>query len=198
MTRTVSLGRPARRRGLHAFLSLFAMGTVGVLASCDDPYAIEWTLSPDTTTLYALTRSERNLPSGFDFYNRYRVILEDPDATGNWDMAVDVRGGELVLLPPGALGIDSKARVAALPGRAFDGVTEAPRDTVLYTARSAVPVELGTVYVWRTRQMYGAYGTACVYYSKMEPLVIDAAAGTLEFVYDGSPVCNDRSFVPPK
>ncbi len=196
MTRTVSLGRPARRR-LSALVAVLAMGAAG-LTACDDPYAIEWTLSPDTVTLYALNRPERNLPSGFDFFNRYRVMVEDPDATGNWDMAVDVRDGELVLLPPGALGIDSEARVAALSGRLFDGVTEAPRDTALYTARSAVPVELGTIYVWRSRQMYGAYGTPCVYYSKMEALVADAAGGELEFVFDGSPVCNDRSFVPPK
>jgi len=174
------------------------MAVVGVTASCDDPYKLEWSVSPDTVLLYSLTRPELNLPSGFDFFNRTRVVLENPDATGNWDMAVDVRAGELVLLPPGALGISSKAQVAPLPGRAFDDVTEAPSDTAAYTARSPVLVELGTVYVWRTRQMYGAYGTSCVYYAKMEPLAIDAPGGTLQFVFDSSPACNDRSLIPPK
>lgn len=198
MTRTVSLRPLARRRRLPALVAALAVGMIGVTASCDDPYAIDWSLSPDTVLLYALTRPERNLPSGFDFYNRATVVLEHPDATGTWDMAVDVREGKVVLLPPGALGIDSKARVAALKGRSFADVTEAPADSALYSARQPVPVEMGTIYVWRSRQQYGAYGTSCVYYSKMEPLVIDAAGGTLQFVYDGSPVCNDRSLLPPK
>jgi len=198
MTRTVSLRRFGRRRGSPALLAALAMAAAGVTASCDDPYKLEWSVSPDTVLLYSLTRPERNLPSGFDFFNRTRVVLENPDATGNWDMAVDVRAGELVLLPPGALGISSKAQVAALSGRTFYDVTKAPSDTAAYSARSAVPVELGTTYVWRTRQMYGAYGTACVYYAKMEPLAIDATGGTLQFVFDSSPACNDRSLIPPK
>ena len=198
MTCTVSLRRIARRRGFRALLGALAMASVGVTASCDDPYQIDWSLAPDTAVLYALSLPDRNLPSGFDFYNRSRVVLEKADATGSWDMAVDVRGGKVVLLPPGALGVSSKAQVAALPGRTFADVIEAPSDTAAYTARSAVPVEMGTIYVWRSRQQYGAYGTTCVYYAKMEPLAIDVAGGTLQFLFDGSPVCNDRSLIPPK
>ncbi len=147
--------------------------------------------------LYALSNPEMNRPSGFDFYNRVAVVIEGAAATGQWDMAVDRRGGKIVLLPPGALGVSSKAQVAPLKGRSFADVTEAPADTALYVARAPVPVELGTVYVWRSRQNYGYYGTSCVYYAKMEPLAMDPEGGTLTFVFDSSPACNDRSLIPP-
>lgn len=171
---------------------------MGTAACGDDPFRIDWEESPDTVRLFSLARSDMNLVSGFDFYNRFALAVERADATGNWDMAVDTRGGRIVLLPPGALGVTSKARVAALKGRTLADVTEAPADTTLYEALSPVPVELGTVYVWRTRQGFGSFGTACVYYAKLEPLIIDAEGGMLTFVFDGSPVCNDRSFIPPK
>jgi len=196
---TMSTSLPSVRRGIRipAMVALLAVGAIGAAGCGDDPYAVDWTVSPDTVKLYALSRPQMNLPSGFDFYNRVAVVIEDAAATGMWDMAVDGRGGAIVLLPPGALGVSSKAQVAPLKGRTFDDVTEAPADTALYTARAAVPVELGTIYVWRSRQNYGYYGSSCVYYSKMEPLVIDAAGGTLTFVYDSSPACNNRSLIPP-
>jgi len=198
MTSPTSPRGAQRRRRSRALAAMVAMGLAGAAACGDDPFKIDWTESPDTVLLYTLSRPELNLPSGFDFYNRSKVIIEQPDATGNWDMAVDTRTGRVVLLPPGALGVNSKAQVAALPGRTFEDVTEAPADTALYTARSPVPVEMGTIYVWRTRQSYGSFGSVCTYYAKMEPLVINAAAGTLSFVFDSSPVCNDRSLIPPK
>lgn len=189
---------PVRRRGRIPALAAVLSAVAVAAASCgDDPYAIDWTVDPDTVVLYALSRPEMNVPSGFDFYNRYSVVVEDANATGQWDMAVDSRGGQIVLLPPGALGVASKAQVAPLKGQTFDDVTKAPADTALYISRAPVPVELGTVYVWRSRQNFGYYGTSCVYYSKMEPLAMDPAGGTLTFVYDSSPACNDRSLIPP-
>lgn len=198
MTSPTSSRRAQRRRRSPALAVLVAVGLAGAAACGDDPFKIDWVESPDTVLLFTLSRPELNLPSGFDFYNRSTVVIEVPDATGNWDMAVDTRGSGVVLLPPGALGVISKAQVAALPGRTFQDVTEAPADTALYTSRAPVPVAMGTVYVWRTRQAYGSFGSVCVYYAKMEPVVINAAAGTLSFVFDASPVCNDRSLIPPK
>lgn len=171
---------------------------MGLAACGDDPFRVDWVEAPDTVRLFSLAHPDLNLVSGFDFNNRFALAVERADATGNWDMAVDTRGGRIVLLPPGALGVTSKARVAALKGRTLADVTEAPADTTLYEALNPVPVELGTVYVWRTRQGFGSFGTSCVYYAKMEPLIIDAEGGSLTFVFDGSPVCNDRSLVPPK
>lgn len=197
MTQPASLPDPRRRKGLPALAAVLVALAVGASACGDDPYAIDWVVDPDTVVLHALSSPAMNLPSGFDFYNRVSVVVEGAAATGQWDMAVDSRSGKLVLLPPGALGVSSKAQVAPLKGRSFDEVTEAPADTALYVARAPVPVEMGTVYVWRSRQSYGYYGTSCVYYSKMEPLAMDPEGGTLTFVFDASPACNDRSLIPP-
>lgn len=198
MTIPASLEALCRRSRLPLLASLTVAGAVGFAACGDDPFAVDWIESPDTVLLFALARPELNLPSGFDFYNRTSVVVEGANATGSWDMAVDARGGKVVLLPPGSLGVSSKAQVAALEGRTFAEVTEAPADTALYVSRAPVPVEMGTIYVWRSRQASGYYGTSCVYYSKMEALEIDPGGGTLKFVFDSSPVCNSRSLIPPK
>lgn len=181
-----------------ALAAALTVGLAGASACGDDPFQVDWVEAPDTVTLHSLARPDMNLSSGFDFINRVAVRIESPNATGNWDLAVDTRGGALVLLPPGSLGVASKAQVAALPGRTFQDVTEAPADTALYSSRLPVPVQTGTVYVWRTRQSFGSWGMVCVYYAKMEPLAVDAQAGTLTFVFDSSPACNDRSLVPPE
>jgi len=187
---------PFRARAL-ALVAAIAVGSGGVSACGSDPFAINWVESPDTVLLYSLARPELNLVSGFDFYHRVAVRIEDSGATGNWDMAVDTRSGDIVLLAPGALGVDSKARITRIPGTTFSEVIEAPADTTLYTATVPVPVELGSVYVMRTRQAYGSFGQVCVYYAKLEPLEIDPVGGTLRFVYDASPACNNRKLIPP-
>ncbi|MGD8319795.1 MAG: hypothetical protein PVJ02_05060 [Gemmatimonadota bacterium] len=198
---TTDLRRGARTRG-RAFLlgaALAVAGVAGMTACGQDPFAIKWSTSPDTATLYSLARPELGLPSGFDFHEYYNyrgpVHVERINATGRWDVALDTRGGSLVLLPPGALGIQSKARVVELPGRTFDEVVEAPADTTLYSATEPVPVRMGSVYVVRSNQVTGSFGTRCVYYAKLEPLEIDVPEGTLLFVFDSSPVCNDRSLI---
>jgi hypothetical protein len=180
-----------------ALAAVVALGSVGSVACGDDPFQIDWVESPDTVLLYSLARPQLNLFSGFDFYNRIPVRIEDSEATGNWDVAVDTRNGRVVLLAPGALGVDSKARVARIPGTTFADVIEAPADTTLYTAKEPVPVELGSVYVIRTRQQFGSFGRTCVYYAKLEPIEIDPVGGILRFVFDASPSCNDRALIPP-
>ena len=110
---------------------------------------------------------------------------------------MDTRDGQIVLLPPGALGVLSRAGIAELPGETFEGVIEAPDDTAAYTSTEPVPVHMGTIYVIRTNKSIGGYGTQCVYYYKVQPLIIDPEGGTLTFKFDGSPVCNDFALIPP-
>ena len=169
----------------------------GLWGCDDDPFKIHWSADPDTVLLYSLARPELNLISGFDFVGRAGVRIEAPSAVGQWDMAVDTQDGRVVFLPPGAVGVEgSKARIAPMGDIPFDEIRRAPRDTTLYVGDSSVPVVVGDLYVIRTRQRIGSWGTRCVYYGKMMPLAVDHEFGTVTFVYDVSPVCNDRKLVP--
>ncbi|MFC1574640.1 hypothetical protein ACFL3Z_01005 [Gemmatimonadota bacterium] len=177
------------------FLVLMALPA---LVACDeDPFKIQWAASPDTVLLYSLARPELNLLSAFDFVHRFPIRIESPAASNEWDMAVDTEDGQLVLLPPGAVGIsNSKAAVSPMPGVAFDDIRKAPADTALYIRDRSVHMTVGTTYVIRTRQEIGIYGTLCVYFGKLKPISADPVAGTLTFVYDVSPACNDRNLTP--
>jgi len=184
----------ARRFGATA---LGALVLAGVAGCSDNPFAYKWSDEPRTVLLYSMARPELNLVSGFNFRQSVPVRVEAATATGYWDAAVDTRGGQIVLLPPGAFGISSTARIATLPGRTLEDVKEAPQDTAVYIAADPVAVEEGTVYIVKTNRQAGSFGTRCVYYAKMEPLVIDAAGGTLTFRYVTSPICNSLDLVPP-
>ncbi len=187
---------PFRVRSSVALVGAAAVGLCGLSACGKDPFAIEWSISPDTIELYSIARPEIGLPDGFNFYNRARVTIEAASATGRWDIALGTRDGQLVLLPPASLGVNGAAKVAPLSGATFDDLTEAPGDTTLYIGANPVPLELGTIYAIRTNQQVGSFGTYCSYYAKLEPLDIDVENGKLRFVFDSSPVCNDRSLVP--
>jgi hypothetical protein len=170
---------------------------MGLTACEQDPFVFRWNATPDTVRLYSLARPEPNLVSGFGFLDRARILVEAPGSTGQWDVALDTENGALVLKPPGALGISARAAIATLGAVPFDDVREAPGDTLLYELDDPVVMAIGTVYAIRTNRRTGNFNSACVYYGKMEPLVVDVAAGELEFRYVRSEVCNNRSLVPP-
>ena len=178
--------------------SVVALPLLAATLACDDDlFRIKWEENPDTAFLYSLARPELNLLSGFDFISRVPVKIESPNATGQWDVVLDTQGGDLVFLTPEAIGIGaSKAGIATMEGMDFAEVRRAPADTTRYVVDAPVPVEVGTVYVVRTRQQSGLYGQRCVYYGKFEPLEKDAVSGTLSFVFDVSPVCNSRKLFP--
>ena len=198
MSLRIPLPAALRRRSRAALVvaAVAAVAVAGSTACGADPFAIKWSSSKDTVLLYSLARPELGLPSGFNFYNRVTVLVERANSTGNWDFAVGTDGGAIVLLPPGALNVSGKARITELPSSSFDDVVEAPADTTLYSAVEGVPVHMGSVYVIRTNQTVGSFGTYCVYYAKLAPIDIEPGQGTLRFYYDSSPVCNDRSLIP--
>ena len=186
------------RRSAPRLAALAAALTVGLAACGDDPFAFPWSDVPDTVKIYSLARPELDIPSGFSFSDGLAYAVEAPAATGRWDVALDTEGSQLVLLPPGALGIvGSRARVARFPNTAYGDVVEAPSDTTLYEGDDPVPVEAGAIYVIRTNLRPGSFGSACTYYAKMEPVVIDVTEGSLVFRYIASPICNSRDLVPP-
>jgi hypothetical protein len=178
--------------------ALAAALAVSLTACGDDPFSFDWDDAPDTAQIYSLARPELNIPTAFSFFDGLAYAVEVPNASGRWDLALDTQGGQLVLLPPGALGISARARVAPIPGVTYADVTQAPADTLLYEGDDPVPVEMGTVYVIRTNQRQGSFGSACTYYGKMEPVDFDVAGGSLTFRYVTSPICNSRDLVPPE
>ena len=190
---------PAAIRGGHGFVVVVGAAlALATLPACDDdPFAVRWGENPDTVRLYALSRAEPNLYSGFDFHGRVPILVEGLATAGNFDVAVDTAGGEFVWLPPGALGITSSAGLATLPGETFESALKAPADTAQYATREPVPISTGTTYVVRTRGHAGLFGTNCNYYGKIEPLAVDVGSGWVVFQFDVSPACNNRDLVPP-
>jgi len=122
--------------------------------------------------------------------------LEAPGSTGNWDVAVDTRDGELVFVGPRAFGIDSEAGIVRFPDMSFDDVQRAPSDSAAYSYDTPVPIATGSTYVVQTREARGSFGRFCFFYGKLEPLDVESEVGTVRFVYDVNTVCDDRDLVP--
>ena len=150
----------------------------------------------DTVLIYSLARPELNLPTAFDFVGRLALEIQAPEATGTWDLLLDTQDGQLVFLPPGALGITSETMVLAIPNMAYDDVITAPADTTLYSVDYPVLVETTSVYVLRTHQGVDRFGLPCSFYGKLQPLEAELAVGTVRFMYDVSRKCDDRGLVP--
>lgn len=175
--------------------TFFALGAVAAaaLAGCgDDPFAFPWEPSPDTVRLFALSRPEPNLVSALDLWPRRLVRVEAAATGGQWDLAVDTAGGRFVWLPPGVMGIETRAGVAELDETSFEEASMAPADTARYATTRSLPVEAGRVYAVRTRQHQ-----RCRYYGKIQALEMDVARAVIRVHYDLSPACNNRSLVPP-
>ncbi len=169
-----------------------------VASACDDdPFALTWDNRTDTATVYSMARPETHLPSGFNFVARRVVLIDAPTTAGRWDWTLDTQEGELVLLPPRAIGLVSTAGIIPLPGEVFDEVAEAPQDSTRYVRDLPVPVEMGTVYVVRTHQETNSFGQRCIYYGKMEPIRQNLEEGILEFIFDANPICNERALIAP-
>ena len=164
-------------------------------SACEDPFEIEWVEIPDTTLLYSMARPELNLVSAFDFLSGMGMPIESVGATGQWDVVLDTWDGALVLSPPGVFGIESEARIAVLEDIGFWDVERAPSDTTLYVRDASVPLVMGNVYVIRTREITDAYGSACFYHVKLEPLIIGLEDQTLNFQYLLNPNCNSFRLV---
>lgn len=178
---------------------LVPVALAAVAAGCgDDPFTVRWVENPDTVRLFALSRPEPNLVSGYDFFPRRAVRIEALTTGSSWDAAVDIREGKFAWLPAGALGIVSQSALATLDGdQTFESATSAPADTAAYVSDAPVPITVGQIYVIRTRRHPGLWGTQCTYYGKIEPLEANVADGVVVFKFDVSGACNSRSLVPP-
>ena len=178
-------------------VALSVASVLGSTACGENIFEIKWSVANvGTALLYSLARPELNLPSAFDFVDRVTVEIQQPGASGSWDLVLDTQDGQFVFLPPGAVGISSEVMVLALPGEDFDDVIKAPKDSTLYTRDQPIPVETSSVYVFRTHEGVTRFGGRCVFYGKLQPTEVEPALGTVLFRYDVSPLCDDRGLVP--
>lgn len=167
-----------------------------LLAACDDPLAITWYALPETIVLYSMASPTSGLPNAMDFIYGTRWLVESPDASGNWDVAIDSDGDGFRLMPPGALGITSDAAVWTMVGASFDDLTVAPADTSAYVRDEPVPLTFGNAYVIRTREVIDGNGLTCNYYVKAELVAADPANYRVDLLFDINPRCDDRGLVP--
>jgi len=178
-------------------MALLVTSVLGSTACGEDIFNVKWVNSSvQTVLIYSLTRPELNLPSGYDFVNRTPIEVQRPGATGFWDLLVDTRDGELLFFPPGALGIESEVMILALPDTTFDAVLEAPQDSTLYTKDQPLLIQPGTVFILRTHVGASQFGVPCAFWGKIETTEVEPVLGTVVFVYDVSPLCDDRGLVP--
>jgi hypothetical protein len=174
-----------------------------MLAACDDPagFRLDPIIVTDTVELAAPTASASALPSALDIISfpgqrligggRFPERAEDAE---QWDVAVRVKNGSLVLLPAAAAGLGSQslARAAVtrpITGQSFEALREAPSRSS-FVSDSAVALQPGSVYVVRSRDV-----SRCFQYAKLEPLQLDAAAGTVRLRVATNERCGDPRLV---
>jgi len=186
------------RRSRAALSLAGALCILMTATACDDdPFSFNWTDNPDTVLLYSMARPELGLVSAYSFFQGLELEVEVPGVAGQWDVAVDTRDGQIVLLPPPVLGIFTEAEIATFEDTRLEDVTVAPSDSLRYVSDEPVVVEFGNVYVVKTNRSPGSFGRSCRYHSKLEAVDIDPVGGTFIFRHVTNPVCNDRDLVPP-
>ena len=177
---------------------LFILASAPLLGACNDDPTNKWDVFVDTVTLYSASRPAligRN--SAVDLADQPAIPfpVETPGVTGRWDVALTDANGTLAMVPASAFqGLDSKAGIATIGHRVLEEVQSAPSDSTLFV-RTAVPMELGNVYVIRTRRV-DCGGITGVRYGKFEPIEIDVPNGVLRFRSIVNPFCNNRSLIP--
>jgi hypothetical protein len=179
------------------------LGVALVASGCGDPsgFTYEPLLVTDTVDVAAPLPQNAALPTAIDvtgdglggvrggrFPERARDALE-------WDFLVRLQGNQVVLLPPRAIGVDSRAAITtALVGETFDGLREVPGQRA-FVLDSAVVMNVGSVYAVRSRETVGLFGVGCIQFAKLQPLRVDPAAGLLRVQVVTNERCGDPRLV---
>ncbi|HEX7118888.1 MAG TPA: hypothetical protein VF212_08880 [Longimicrobiales bacterium] len=183
-------------------LPLMFLLVAPALAGCEDPLEPRpWSDEPTEAQLWSIDRPElMGLPSAFDFTLGRSIVLEDPDASANWDVALTDTEDGLAFTPAGAFpDIDSEPAVAVITGTSFEDLLEAPGDLDTYVRTEPVPLVAGGVYVVRSRRIGCSIFVGSGHmYSKLRVLELNPDEGTVRFEFVTNLNCNDRSFVPPE
>lgn len=187
---------------IHA-LAGFALVAVLVTA-CDDPNdgLFEPIIREDTVDLAAPLVDE-DIPTALDVAyatsavrGRFPELVADAE---QWDLAIRREDGEMQFVPAGVFGFQNPiggASTAALTlplERGIDEIREAPGDSQLH-GDTAITIRTDRTYIVRSRRTSASF-SGCENYAKVQPLNVDAAAGTVKLRVIGNARCNDRRLV---
>jgi hypothetical protein len=181
-------------------IALFAFAALA--AGCDDgTFQIDPILARDTVEMAAPIPANAGLPSALDIVALQGVIgggrfPERPPARPQdpvgWDFLVRLQGGEVQLVPAGAVGVTSRAALTAPQlGRSFEQVVEAPGQ-VSFRMDTAFALQVGQTYVARSREAGGGpFGGGCQQFAKLQPLEIDPVLGRVRLRITTNERCSD-------
>ncbi|MET0397339.1 MAG: hypothetical protein ABW277_10985 [Longimicrobiaceae bacterium] len=173
------------------------------LAACDDPTGIgEQVIVTDTVTIGVPSLVPDSVPTALDVISGDGLSLgggrfpERPSEADVWDVTVRLQNGTFSLLPRGAVGLESQraAVTDAIAGTTFEGLDEAPASSRFNSARG-VALSVGSVYVVRSR-VYRLSTVNCWQFAKVQPLALNAAAGTVTLAVATSAGCQDTRLAP--
>jgi hypothetical protein len=183
--------------------SLLCMAPMLVLPACTDPIlgAFDPLIVTDTITIASPSEARPEVPSALDitsaggFIRGGRFPERLQDATIGWDFAVRVRDGNVVFVPSPVLGFSGRAGISQpLAGQNFETLAAVPSG-IRFETEEAVIAEPGAVYVVRSREFSTGFG-GCLQYARLQPLEVDAVAGTVRVRLATNERCYDNRLVP--
>jgi hypothetical protein len=186
-------------------LAILLLIAVAPLAACNDAVFFQPPALLADTVVLAVPAPGDTIPSAIDIssmalgngFGRFPERAGDAQA---WDLTIRERGGSLVFVPAGALGIIaptgavSRAGITEAMKKSFDQVIEAPGNPS-FNDSTAVAIEQGAVYVARSRSSFNFYGGACENYAKLQPLAVDPTLGRVTLYVVTNTNCGDPRLV---
>ena len=184
---------------MKARIAVIAAGlTAAFISACGDPTALKASLlnSVDTLSVFALSGTPPNYPSGVAFLSRQPVHV---DGFALFDVAFDINSaGDAVIYPVKMIVASGSTRPVALQtlNQAFEAVTEAPKTG--YESDSALVAPIGKTVV--VQSAHNASADLCQFainpniYAKISVDSVNLASRTIYFRMGLNPNCGFRSF----
>ncbi|HJP85797.1 MAG TPA: hypothetical protein VJ852_07395 [Gemmatimonadaceae bacterium] len=175
-----------------------AVLTAALMNACGDPTGLKASLlnSVDTLSVFALSGTPPNYPSGVAFLSRQPVHV---DGFAQFDVAFDINAdGNTVIYPVKLVVASAGQRPVALQrvGLPFDQVTEAPKTG--YESDSALVAMPGETIV--VQSAHNASADLCQFalnpniYAKISVDSVNLSSRTIYFKMGLDPNCGFRSF----
>ncbi|HJQ10741.1 MAG TPA: hypothetical protein VJ840_06890 [Gemmatimonadaceae bacterium] len=184
---------------MKARLAVIAAGlTAALISACGDPTALKASLinSVDTLSVFALSGTPPNYPSGLAIISRQPVLV---DGFASFDVAFDINSdGNAVVYPVKLVVASGSQRTVSMQklAAAFESVGEAPKEG--YQADSGLVALPGETVVIQSAHNLG--GDLCQFainpyiYAKIAVDSVNLSSRTVYFREGLDPNCGFRSF----